>query len=137
MTRCKLRRYWCAARDLNPHPIKEWFLRPSCLPFHQQRIKIYADIFERLGFTTPTFPLARTQGISTVLGFLRLARELWVTVNQDSRLRSALLPQIKLNNVRAALPLDGREDSNGCLPLVRSLARKMVPGAGIEPALLG
>lgn len=31
---------WCAARDLNPHPLKDQFLRLACLPFHQQRNKL-------------------------------------------------------------------------------------------------
>ena len=35
---CFATQRWCAARDLNPHPFKDQFLRLACLPFHQQRI---------------------------------------------------------------------------------------------------
>jgi hypothetical protein len=35
---------WCAARDLNPHPFKDQFLRLTCLPFHQQRIYLVGNV---------------------------------------------------------------------------------------------
>src|SRR5687768_12646311 len=30
---------WCERRDLNPHPWKDWFLRPARLPFRHARMK--------------------------------------------------------------------------------------------------
>lgn len=38
---------WCAARESNPHALRQRNLNPSCLPFHQPREKQKYKITDR------------------------------------------------------------------------------------------
>lgn len=34
----RLETFKCSRRELNPHAVRHWFLRPACLPFHHSNV---------------------------------------------------------------------------------------------------
>ena len=150
-------RDWCAARDLNPHPLKDQFLRLTCLPFHQQRI------YKMVG--TARFERAISRFRSERDG-PDYATSRW-SEKLDSNQRSpaskaggnnqtSLFPEIKWSGLRksnslvqfgrlmpnqsakpAKLKWSSHSESNRVLPLFRRTRRPLTPqlGTGVRSGI--